>query len=63
MFSHMMTETESEILAGCDMHVHTVYVATMMQTSSYNVETQDKLQALHVVFNSLDGLGRGAGQV
>ena len=54
MFSHMMTETESEILAGCD---------TMMQTSSYNVETQDKLQALHVVFNSLDGLGRGAGQV
>ena len=50
MFSQMTTDTESEILAGCDMHVHTVYIATctMMQTSSYNVKTQDKLQALHV---------------
>ena len=56
-----MTDTESEIFAGCDMHVYTVYVATMMQTSSYKVETQDKLQAL--VFNISDGLERGAGQV
>lgn len=38
IFSQMMTETESEKFAGCDMPSNTGHIAAMMQTSSCHID-------------------------